>query len=170
MKKFLLSLLLCFGAVQISTAQLDAELVAQFLNAVVEKDVPTLLDVLHPDYSQEVDKLIAQCDFLKFQNWNFVHAKNITTYEGRSATEYLVAMKVGLQPIEITDDVLDYSTRQLILTPSGHIFLYEVLYVATDNGRKYVFCNADVLSIIRAEQLMRENGKQLHSKYYNGDY
>lgn len=170
MKKFLLSLLMCFGAVQISMAQTDTELVTKFLNAVVEKDVPTLLDVLHPDYHHEVDKLIAQCDLLKFQNWDFVHAKNITTYEGRSATEYLVAMEVGVQPIEITEDVLDYSTRQLILTPSGHIFLYEVLYVATDNGRKYVFCNADVLSIIRAEQLMRENGKQLHSKYYNGDY
>lgn len=170
MKKLLLSLILCFGAVQISNAQTDADLVTKFLNGVVNKDVPTLLDVLHPDYHHEVDKLIAQCDLLKFQNWNFVHAKNITTYEGRSATEYLVAMKVGLQPTDITENVIDYSTRQLVLTPSGHIFLYEVLHVATDNGRKYVFCNADVLNITRAEQIMRENGKQLHSKYYNGDY
>ena len=59
MKKLLLSLILCFGAVQISNAQTDADLVTKFLNGVVNKDVPTLLDVLHPDYHHEVDKLIA---------------------------------------------------------------------------------------------------------------
>ena len=170
MKKILLSLVLCFGAVQISMAQTNSEFVTKFLNAVVKKDVSTLLAVLHPDYHREIDKLIAQSSIFKFQNWNFVHAKDITTNDGHTATQYLVAMGVGLQPNEITEDIMSYESRRNFLTPSGHIFLYEEFFVATYNGRKCVLCNADLFDIRSTEQLIRQNGRQLSDRYYTGDY
>ena len=169
MKKLLLSLILCFGAVQISSAQTNADLVAKFLNGVVKKDVVTLIDVMHPECHKDIDKLVAQCDLLKFRSWNYLHAVNITN-NGCSATQYLVAVQIGLDPYNISESVMSHENKSLYLSPSGHVFLYEVLGVVTENGRKYVVCNADFLSIPRVEKWLRENGRQLPAKYYNGNY
>ena len=164
MKKFLLSLLLCFGAVQISTAQLDSELVTQFLNAVVEKDGITLLDLLHPDDSKEINKLIEQSNWFNFQGWNFALAKKIPQDDGSVITHYLVAMQIGLDLDDIPNEIWAY------LTPSGHVFLYEIFYVAEYNGHKYVHCNADFLEVSRVEEIMFENGTELHASYYEPNY
>lgn len=165
MKKILLTLALCFGICTAANAQSDAAIIGKFLDAIVQKDVVTLMEVSHSYTHKDIDKLIAQSEMLQFQNWNYVHAYNL---DGEN--RYIVAFSIGLDPYSISEDILSYESRKSIITPSGHILAYEMLGIQMENGKKRVRCNADILSITDVERILRKSGKYLPSKYYEGDY
>ncbi len=159
MKKLIVVFLLFVGFGQMSQAQSDYSVISKFLNSVVNQDVNAMMEVLHYDCYGDIDKLLAQSEMLKFRKWEMVGSHGSDGH-----VSYIVAMEVGdgVQYSEIFSD----EDRMLYISPSGHCFLYEAFYVISENGRKYVFTNADMLNMTYAEQLLRRNGKTIPSKYY----
>jgi hypothetical protein len=158
MKKLIVVFLLIVGFGQKSQAQTDYSLISKFLNSVVNQDVNAMMEVLHSDCYGDIDKLLAQSENLKFHKWEMVGS------HGNSPVSYIVAMKVG-DEVQYTENLPD-EVRMLYISPSGHCFLYEAFYVISENGRKYIRTNADMLSMTHAEQLLRRSGKTIPSKYY----
>lgn len=161
MKKILAVIALCLGLAYSANAQSDAALVSKFLDAVVQKDAVTLMEIVNSDTQSDVDKLLAQSEILQFTGWNFVYASN--TEDG---TRFIAAFNLGISPDEITEEQMDYERKRAIITPSGHIFGYEYLCVVEENGRKCIGCNADIPTIVDVEAALRKIGKYLPSKYY----
>lgn len=160
MKKLLLVFAFVVGVAHTSSAQSDFSLISQFLDSVVNQDASSMMDVLHPDCYGDVNKLMMQSEILDLTGWELVAA--ITDENGY--TSYIAAMSVSDEAL--LSDAISYEERQSLIAPIGCVFAYEVLYVVNDGGRKYVRCNADLLSISYTEQKLRKVGKYLPAKYY----
>ena len=163
MKKLLLVFAFVVGVAHTSSAQSDFSLISKFLNSVVNQDASSMMDVLHPDCYGDVNKLMMQSEVLGLTGWELVAA--ITDENGyTSYTSYIAAMSVSDEAL--LTEAISYEDRQRLIAPIGCVFAYESLYVVNDGGRKYVRCNADLLSIRDVEQELRRVGKYLPAKYY----
>lgn len=165
MKKLLIVLAFVFGVGHSASAQTDYSLISRFLNSVVNQDVNEMMDVLAPRCYDDINEIIVASETLGFKQWQLIG--NVTFENG--AVSYIAAVYVG---DVVNQKVQDFfgggNDYQRYISPSGHVFLYEVLSIYNDNGRKCVWCNGDFLSIMEVEKMLRMSGKSLPSNFYEG--
>jgi hypothetical protein len=167
MKRFLLAMLLCLSSFNNASAQSDDIIIGKFLDAIVRKDKATLMKLAAKDNTTlgDIDKMILQSEQLQWCDWHYVHAYNTKDvspyyYHVEEAESYIVAFKIG------KDDTINRTQKRLLVTPSGHIFGYELLSVVIEDGNKKVKCSADILAIPEVEAILRKSNKCLPAWYY----
>lgn len=164
MKKLIILFAFVFGVGYTASAQSDYILISRFMDSVVNQDADEMMDVLHPDCYKEINKLMVQSSKLKFERWNLAGSYTLSN----GSTSYIIGITLGEK--SPTWDFFGGESCFDFLSPSGNVFVYEVLYVVTNGNRKYVYTNADMLMFEEVENLMNKAGKTLPATYYNDPY